>query len=216
MEADLLYRSLKIIEEIYDESMYGQNDLYRIKDIIHSLDKNHWQSKQWLVDELHTVYTSLYPDTDEYRKIFIAGGWYGLLAHLFREKYPSDEIHIITSDMDPMAEFYGQKLFPNRDLQFKTENSLVSPDITDSRLVVSTSCEHIDREDLCEWISKKDPDALIALQSNNFFNLASHINCSESLDEFVEYVKPYLPKSWIAYKGELDLGDFKRFMIIGQ
>ena len=52
MKEQILYRSLKIIEEIYDESQYGVDDLYRIKDIVHSLDDNQWNSKQCVVDTL--------------------------------------------------------------------------------------------------------------------------------------------------------------------
>ena len=53
MNPEILNRCLKLIEEVYDESMYGENDIYRIKDLIHSVDKNHWKSKQWLVDEFY-------------------------------------------------------------------------------------------------------------------------------------------------------------------
>jgi hypothetical protein len=215
MTKELYYkRAFKIIELIYDESMYGVNDLYRIKDIIHSFDDNHWKSKQWLVDETDVIFRKLYPNTKS--KIFIAGAWYGLLAHLFRQKYQDSETCIISSDLDHMAEYYGKMLFRDNNIIFRTENSLRSDEISTAQLIVSTSCEHIEREDLCEWVSKKNPDAIIALQSNNFYSHQSHVNCSLSLDDFVDYIKPHLPKKWIAYAGELDLGDFKRFMIIGQ
>ena len=59
MEAKILNRGLKLIENFYNASMYTDevwdNDLYRIKDTIDSLDSNHWKSKQWLVDELTKV-----------------------------------------------------------------------------------------------------------------------------------------------------------------
>ena len=56
MQQEILNRTLKLIEEVYDESMYGENDIYRIKDLIHSVDTNHWKSKQWLVDEFYKLY----------------------------------------------------------------------------------------------------------------------------------------------------------------
>ena len=56
MESKILYRALKLSEKIYDESMYGVDDLYRIKDIIHSVDQNHWDSKKWLTDILYKHY----------------------------------------------------------------------------------------------------------------------------------------------------------------
>jgi hypothetical protein len=216
MDEEILYRGLKLIEEVYNESMYGMNDIYRIKDLVHALDKNHWNSKQWLVDELHKVYTSLYGDKDEYRQIFIAGGWYGLTASLLRAQYPSKEVHIVSSDMDPMSEYYGYKLFHDKDIQFRTENSLIAPEISTARVVINTSCEHMHKKALEEWIARKDPEAIIVLQSNNYFSHPTHINCFEQLDWFAWYVQDVLPKHWIAYAGEVDMGDFKRFMVIGQ
>ena len=35
LQTEILNRCLKLIEEVYDESMYGDNDIYRIKDLIH-------------------------------------------------------------------------------------------------------------------------------------------------------------------------------------
>ena len=66
MKEQILYRSLKIIEEIYDESQYGIDDLYRIKDIIHSLDENHWVGKQWLVDTLKPIHKRLFDNRCKY------------------------------------------------------------------------------------------------------------------------------------------------------
>lgn len=216
MDEEILYRGLKVIEEIYNESMYGVNDIYRIKDIVHALDINHWRSKQWLVDEMSKIYTRLYGDDDHWRDIYVAGGWYGLLPHLLRKRYPSNEVHIISADSDPMAEYYGYKIFPDRDIQYRTENSLQSPTVETARVVVNTSCEHMEHKELADWIRKKHRNSLIVLQSNNYFELPSHINCFTSLEEFTDYVSCSLPRGWIGYKGELDLGDFKRFMVIGR
>ena len=56
MESKILSRALKLSEKVYDESMYGVDDLYRIKDIVHSVDQNHWESKKWLADVFHKFY----------------------------------------------------------------------------------------------------------------------------------------------------------------
>ena len=120
MKEQILYRSLKIIEEIYDESQYGIDDLYRIKDIIHSLDENHWVGKQWLVDTLKPIHKRLFDNS----KIYIAGGWYGLLAHLLRDAFPDD--HIVCGDIDPMTDHFAYKLFHDRNIEFKVENCLES------------------------------------------------------------------------------------------
>lgn len=206
MEAEILNRGLKLIENFYDASMYENeywdNDLYRIKDIIHSLDSNHWQSKQWLVNEL----TKVYKDDG---KIHVAGGWNGLLAYLLSKHYSN----IISSDIDPVCKMVGRILFNNSNINFKVENFNTPELFADADVLVCTSVEHIDREDIISTIEELQMrgDKIIALQSNNYFDLNCHINCSHSLDEFVEYTDLD-----VMYKGELDLGDFTRYMVIGK
>ncbi|MDC0006178.1 hypothetical protein OAE42_05670 [Gammaproteobacteria bacterium] len=206
MEAKILNRGLKLIENFYNASMYTDdvwdNDLYRIKDTIDSLDSNHWKSKQWLVDELIKVYK-------DDGQIHIAGGWNGLLAYLLSKHY-SD---IISSDIDPICEIIGRKLYHDSSIKFKTEDFTNSDIFADADVVACTSVEHIDREDIISTIEELQMRCckFIALQSNNYFDLNCHINCSHSLDEFVEYTDLD-----IIYKGELNLGDFTRYMVIGR
>jgi hypothetical protein len=209
LDPSILNRSLKLIEQVYDESMYGDDDLYRIKDIVHSVDSKQWTSKRWLVDSLKHLQVDLQPG------IFIAGGWYGLMAYLLREQYPKTKI--VSADMDKKSKLFGRMLFDGSNIDFITID-VTKNEYTCARngLVVSTSCEHIDRDDLCEFIRKKDPDAVIALQSNDYFELPSHINCSSSLDDFVSYVQPALHHNEILFQGSLNLGDFNRFMVIGR
>jgi hypothetical protein len=206
----ILYRSLKLVEEIYDESMYGDPDIYRIKDIVHSVDINHWRSKQWLVDMFSQVYGF------ESGKVFVAGGWYGLLSFLLRKRYPNKSFNIVSADMDPKCETFGYKLFPDQDIQFQTMD-VVKTDQTfdDCTAIICTSCEHIDKDDLAFFISGKPENAWLILQTNNYKDLASHVNCSESLEEFVDFVSKVLPSdTYWAYKGALNLGDFTRYMVI--
>jgi len=207
MEAKILNRGLKLIENFYDGSMYENeywdNDLYRIKDIIHSLDSNHWKGKQWLVDELSKVYTGK-------GLIHVAGGWNGLLAYLLKKQYTHNRI--ISSDIDPICKMIGRIIFTDIDIHFKVEDFNTPELFADVDVVACTSVEHIDKEDIVSTIEELQMrgDKIIALQSNNYFDLNSHINCSHSLDEFVEYTDLD-----VIYKGELDLGDFTRYMIIG-
>ncbi len=210
MKEQILYRSLKIIEEIYDESQYGVDDLYRIKDIVHSLDDNHWNSKQWIVDTLTPIHKKLFPNNC---KMYLAGAWYGLLGHLLRDRFTNN--HIVCGDIDPMTEHYGHKLFYDRDIEFKVENCINSKDL-DADIIINTSCEHMDPEDLEKFILNKPKESIIILQSNNYYELASHINCYPNIEEFKKFVTPLLSKNWVIFEGSLNLGDFNRFMVIGQ
>ena len=212
MKELILYRSLKIIEEIYDESQYGVDDLYRIKDIIHSLDDNHWDGKKWLVDTLTPIHVKLF-GLDGTSKIYIAGGWYGLLAHLLRKTFPKN--HIVCGDIDPTSEHYAHKLFYDRRIEFKVEDCLDSNDL-DADVIINTSCEHMESDDLKKFILKKPKESIIVLQTNDFYDLDSHINCYPNLEEFKKFVLPLLSKKWIISESSLNLDGFTRFMIIGQ
>ena len=77
-------------------------------------------------------------------------------------------------------------------------------------LIVSTSCEHFQRSHLLNFIKRTPEGITFCLQSNNYFGIDGHINCSSSLEEFVEYL-PF--KSYWA--GELSLEKYNRFMVIG-
>ena len=204
----ILNRGLKLIEQIYDGSRYDddiwEQDMYRIKDIVHCLDSNHWLSKQWLVDELSKIYNGK-------GEIWCAGAWYGLLPHLLRQSYHKNKI--ISLDIDRVTAIIGNELFPDSKINFKIKDAIDPKLYYDADVFVCTSVEHIEREDITNLIDELGciGNKLFALQSNNFFDLHSHINCSESLDEFVEYTGLE-----ILYKGELNLGDFTRYMVIGK
>ena len=49
------------------------------------------------------------------------------------------------------------------------------------------------------------------LQSNNYFEIDEHVNCSESLDAFAKQT----PMSQVLYQGELELEKYTRYMRIG-
>ena len=112
-----------------------------------------------------------------------------------------------------MTEHYGHKLFYDRDIEFKIENCLQSKDL-DANIIINTSCEHIDKDDLADFIQMKNKESLIVLQTNDYYELDSHINCSNTLEEFCEFVEPLLSKKWIVSKASLALGDFSRYMVI--
>lgn len=211
MDSLILNRSLKLIENIYDESMYGNTDIFRIKDVIHSLDEGQWKSKQWLVDitKLHYQFPG--------GKIIILGGWYGLMAYLLRKQFPAEHMHIVSIDSDPRCEELGYHLFGDQDIEFQTIDARdPEVDFTGCTILVSTSVEHFDRAELVGLIQNKPSDCWAVLQSNNMFGHPSHINCSTDILEFSEYVRPALATKRISYSGTLQLNGFQRLMVIGK
>ena len=208
MKAEILNRCLKLIEEVYDESMYGNNDIYRIKDLIHSVDNNYWRSQQWLVREFYKLY-----DHDQ-GSFYIGGGWYGLLSHLIRMQWENKGLNITSGDIDPRCEEFGWKLFHNSDINFVTED-MASRDLSKYSAIISTSCEHIEPEILEKFIKSKHDDAWVVLQTNNYDELDSHINCQPDVMSFANWVEPHL-KERVYFAGTLRLGDFDRYMVIGK
>ena len=191
--------------------MYGDTDIFRIKDLVHSVTENQWKAKHWLAETFH----SLYGHTAG--KILIIGGWYGLAAYQLRQKFPHESMNIVSMDMDPKCEDFGYKLFYDQNINFETWDATKDDiDFSQYSVIVSTSCEHIDPDELGKIISKKHKDCWVVLQSNNFFGHPSHINCQDTLQDFESAVLENLQRKWIAFSGYMNFENFKRFMVIGK
>jgi microcystin degradation protein MlrC len=78
-------------------------------------------------------------------------------------------------------------------------------------IVINTSCEHITQEQYVQWLSHIPNTTTIVVQSNNYFDCSEHINCSNSLEEFVD--KSNLT---VEYKGVYLTEKYSRYMIIGK
>jgi len=206
LNSKILYKALKLAEEVYDESMYGVDDLYRIKDIVHSVDKNHWESKKWLADKLFDLYNH------DAGKFYVAGGWYGMMAYQLRQKWAGEEMNIVSADCDPMCEDYAWELFGEYDIDFRTVDVNEEQDLSQYSAIINTSCEHMEQEDLLSIIERKDRQAWVAFQTNNYVDLNSHINCWPTAQLFAKSLK----LNWVASVETLQLKDFNRFMVIGK
>ena len=206
MNSEILYRALKLSEEVYDESMYGIDDLYRIKDIIHSVDRNHWEGKKWLVEHFRNIYKY------ESGHFYVTGGWYGMMAYQLRQMWLDNAMNITSADMDPMCEYYAWKLFPESDISFETTNINEDIDFSKFSAIINTSCEHMEQEDLVSIIERKNPNTWICFQTNDFDDLNSHINCFDTSGEF----ERSLNLDTVKYSGTIALGGFNRHMVIGR
>lgn len=182
------------------------------------------QSKAWLVRELKEL-------GPELGTVFLCAGWYATLSTmLFENDFEIDKIR--SFDIDPscasIAEIFN-KPWTMKDWQFKASTAdikdinysgytynTIKSDGTESELydepdtIVNTSCEHI--PDFGEWYDKIPEGKLVILQSNNYFDVEEHVNCSNDVEEF----KAQAPCKEYLFTGTLDLGMYKRFMIIGR
>jgi hypothetical protein len=183
------------------------------------------QSKLWLAAKLKKYNIDL-------GTVFLCAGWYATLGTmLFESNIKVDKIR--SFDIDPtcvnIAEVFNAPWFKN-EWQFKSitqdimdinyeehtwqhwsnANNRMSYPITDvPDTIINTSCEHI--SNFTEWYNKIPNGKLVVLQSNNYFEVDEHVNCSVDLDDFSRQTL----MSSTLYEGELQLEKYTRFMKIG-
>lgn len=199
MDIDVFKRGFKLVEYIYDNQIQDL-ELFRIRDVGNGLAESHWKSKQWLVDELSEF---LYNED-----VHIAAGWLGLTSYLLRKEFPN--IKITSSDIDPGCKIMGEFLFDN--IEFKTLDTVLDINIIkDCQVYINTSIEHIKQEYINQIFNSLKQGTIFAIQSNNYYSVADHINCSDSLDDF----KSKTICSEILYSGKIEFKNYDRYMIIG-
>lgn len=192
-------------------------------DLSDALSWGQLKSKRWLVDELEKIDLPL-------GTIFLCAGWYATLAAmLFQSKCNIGKIRSFDIDENcaTIAETVNRN-YTKKDWRFKASTADIHNieytnytyktkrfdgtvcEITDtSETVINTSCEHI--ENFAEWYSKIPKQTLTVLQSNNYFEIEDHINCSKNILEFAKQT----PMTDCLYSGVLELPKYTRFMRIG-
>jgi len=181
------------------------------------------QSKMWLVSELKKCNVDL-------GTVFLCAGWYATLATmLFESDIKVDKIR--SFDIDPscrsIAETFN-KPWVKDNWQFKSStknimdinyefesHEVIRADGTTCPLddtpdtIINTSCEHV--ENFEEWYAKIPPGKLVVLQSNNYYDVDEHVNCSLDLNNFSRQT----PMTNVLYSNSLKLEKYTRYMRIG-
>ena len=194
---------------IYERSKFAERyDLFRLKDMVDSFSRPQIEAKQWAVDEL---YPYIGDDVDA---VYVLGSWYGMFAHLLATK--GYDRTIMNYEIDDVCIEIGDKLKVHNNIKHKNADGLsVFEDRNtnkEGKVIVCTACEHIDQEDLVSCLAMKHPDIVVCMQSNNMYDIDSHINCHDSLEDFVES----LELDTVLYKGQMDFGKYSRYMVIGK
>jgi hypothetical protein len=181
------------------------------------------QSKLWLISELKKLNFDL-------GTVFLCAGWYATLAvMLFESNIKVDKIR--SFDIDPstvsIAETFNKPWvkdnwkfkasvedinninYNSQTYNVKRSNGTdcVLTDTPDT--VINTSCEHI--ENFSKWYDNVPKGKLVILQSNNYFDVDEHVNCSDNLNDFSNSAS----MTNTMFEGELSLQKYKRFMKIG-
>lgn len=169
---------------------------------------NHKQvaSKMWARDKLFDSRGG------RFDRVWILGGWYGVLAAMLFEDRRFAIGHVESIDLDPAVAEVARTLNHAAGARF----SAVTADMYDldygrarPDLVVNTSCEHI--SDLRGWLDRLPAETEVLLQSNDYFAEPSHINSVASLDAFRAMAR----LSRVDFAGALPTRNYTRFMLIG-
>ena len=186
------------------DAIRNSEDKYRT---LESFWKGQVNSKVWLATELYSTISKT-----KQNSIVIYGGWNGVLASiLFNSRLPLNSITSV--DIDPVCKDIANTVNKRQEMQGKF--SAVTADMceytTNADVVINTSCEHITQEQYEQWLNNQPDDALIVLQSNNYFKHEEHVRCSTDLNDFTRMskIKPF-------YRGTLDTPKYERYMVIGK
>ncbi len=219
----------KIFRSIFDYKKKVDND-----DIYDAFSRSQVKSKIWLVDELENVRQKL-PDP-VYKHVVIFAGWYGQLKSIYDKKLTYRKMRNIEMDRNACeASDYIFNLSELENYKVKAINANINEltlhkngyewDVENFRegtkysekflpdLIINTSAEHMTEE----WYNQirfknMESDPIVAIQSNNLFDIPEHINCVHSVD----HMKKKFPMKEILFEGELQLKGYKRVMLIGR
>jgi len=165
------------------------------------------KSKELLIEALSMQFSV----KDDPVSIEIHGGWVGVLASmLFQSNIPIKRIYSL--DIDPTCEPIATMMNKGEEIagRFTASTGDMCNLISFVDVVINTSCEHITQEQYETWLSKRNTDQILVLQSNNY-QIPEHVRTADSLETFKE--QSHINVLWA---GELELPLYNRYMIIGK
>lgn len=169
-------------------------------DYVESFRPNQIKCKSWLVEEIANTNTN-------FDKVLIVGAWNGILLYELLNKH-CDVGWFDFLDIDQATHMHRNVFFEMHKME-KNYNSIKCDandfsDFDQYDLIINTSCEHMK-----PLPSVNGP--LYALQSNNYRTIKEHINCVDSPKQLQKQYNI----SQTLFTGELNMGHYKRFMVIG-
>ena len=176
-------------------------------DLLDSYSPNQFKSKEKLIAHINNL-----DILDKNSKILIMGSWY---ASIFVPAFHKQVQSILAVDMDDIViRIAKNRLFShidNADFWTKDVFDLDSSTYEQSDLIINTSCEHMKpMKDLEQF---KQCKGHFAFQSNNMFDIPTHTNCVNNIEEFKQQL-PNNTEVLIEDKVQDERGT--RFMLIGR
>lgn len=209
---EIYKNALQQIEKIYTKSKYDPHtDLYRSFDIMNSVNDSQFASKEWLVKNLEPFINHA-----ELRNVAVLGSWYGLVGIILRQ-HILKEVIIRNVDSEALTAEIGfsfikdNPIYKNNFFVIDDAVSHVMDNPNKYQIIINTSCEHMEPDDIKFILKSKGGKSMVAFQSNNYDSVQSHINTHSSLDDFVNS----LNLIDVYYAGKLESTDYERYMVIG-
>lgn len=224
--AKLVFPEEKIFFQLHRYFKHSASNADTISD---AFSRGQVKSKIWLTEELSKIDTN-------YDNVLVLAGWFGQLKSLYVKNLTYKKMRIL--DMDRTACEISDSVFNLYDLEnykvksvnadinnlnlykngfeFDVENFSTGKIITEKflpNLIINTSAEHMD-DSWYNQIRFKElaSNPIVAIQSNNLFDIPEHINCVHGVD----HMKKKFPMKEILFEGELQLKGYKRVMLIGR
>lgn len=185
------------------------NEARNNPDLLDSFSPNQFKSKENLINHIKKLNI-----LNSESEIVIFGCWYGSI--LIPAFY--NEVKRITAiDIDDnVIGIAKNRIFKNYDkIDFIVNDAFVwankSSRIKNTNLIINTSCEHM--QPMKNLPILNNINSYFAFQSNNMFDIETHINCVNSIEEF----KKQLPsKAKILIEDQIEEDRGIRFTLIGQ
>lgn len=187
---------------------------------IESISPNQIESKSWLARNLRDTIPAFgrakrYQNSEGKSNIEIVGGWFGFPLIYYLSQYYSHINKVVLYDLDPIACRIARKYIEifnyNFEIKVYEMDYFEQRDTRRAHIIINTSQEHMPYiSPLKEYLISPEK-TFVVLQSNNMFNEPDHSNCVQSVNELSD--KSGL--SSVIYRGELPLGNYNRFMVMG-
>jgi len=187
---------------------------HREPDLGHALNPNQIASKRWLADALASAAGG------RFGTITVLGGWFGVLAAMLLDDHRLSIGRVVSVDIDPRCAEVASSLNAThvKGGRFAAVTADMhafayappAPPGADPDLVVNTSCEHL--ADFGGWFDRVPAGQLVALQSNDYYAIAEHVNCVPDLATF----RAQAPLAEVLYAGEQPRKRYRRFMLVGR
>ena len=185
------------------------NEARNNPDLLDSFSPNQFKSKENLINHIKKLNI-----LNSKSEIVIFGCWYGSI--LIPAFY--NEVKRITAiDIDDnVIGIAKNRIFKNYDkIDFIVNDAFVwankSSRIKSTNLIINTSCEHM--QPMKNLPILNNINSYFAFQSNNMFDIKTHINCVNNIEEF----KKQLPsKAKILIEDQIEEDRGIRYTLIGQ